>query len=347
MISVIIATYNRGEKIEDAIESVLNQTYTNWELIIVDDGSNDDTKSRVHKYLNTKIRYIKLNRNRGVSYARNIGIAAAKGKYIAFLDSDDVWYSMHLKECVEVLEFTGYKVCSALWEIDVFGEIIKIGETGKYNDMYNAMKGSLGIERNQRYWKFPDKLFTHIILNDFYCFHINTIVIEKTVVDAVGGFDESLRMSEDLDFMYRVLMKYKLVTVNNFHFLYRYGNDNIYAFCNRELRGFKKELLCDSKIRRRIVMNLRMKIYFHKKTRRLVLGYDSDSISKKMMLDKIDRLIYCRMMSCCVLCRKEKPWLYLYMFIASMKYWRKYRDVKREGIFFVNTKYWETNLTLD
>jgi glycosyltransferase involved in cell wall biosynthesis len=104
--SIILPTYNRAEFIEDAFNSILSQQYLNWELIIVDDGSSDNTSEIVsaftHRIANNII-YIKQE-NQGPAVARNTGIAKASGDYIAFYDSDDIWLPHHLKNCISVLE---------------------------------------------------------------------------------------------------------------------------------------------------------------------------------------------------------------------------------------------------
>ena len=91
-ISVIIPTYNRGHLILKSISSVLNQTYKNIEVLLIDDGSSDDTEHIINSLGDNRIRYIKLNQNNGASYARNIGIKYALGKYISFQDSDDLYH---------------------------------------------------------------------------------------------------------------------------------------------------------------------------------------------------------------------------------------------------------------
>ena len=91
-VSVIIPTYNYGRFIERAVNSVLSQSYQDYEIIIIDDGSTDDTKNRVVvKYHDERIIYIRHDMNRGPSAARNTGIKSSKGEFIAFLDSDDEW----------------------------------------------------------------------------------------------------------------------------------------------------------------------------------------------------------------------------------------------------------------
>ncbi len=91
-ISVIIPTYNRGKIIGNSIKSVLNQTFKNLEIIVVDDGSKDNTKEIVDEFKDERVRYIKLNNNTGAANARNIGIKNAIGQYISFQDSDDIFY---------------------------------------------------------------------------------------------------------------------------------------------------------------------------------------------------------------------------------------------------------------
>ena len=96
-ISVIIPTFNRGNLIANSIKSVLNQTYKNLEIIVVDDGSTDNTTEEVSKIMDERVRYIKLTKNSGGSNARNIGIQNASGKYISFQDSDDIYYPEKLE----------------------------------------------------------------------------------------------------------------------------------------------------------------------------------------------------------------------------------------------------------
>ena len=99
IVSVIIPTYNRAKYITSAIDSVLSQTYNNIEIIVVDDGSNDSTREVLYRYGN-KIRYV-YQENLGVSAARNRGIELSKGEWIAFLDSDDVWFPKKLSVQME------------------------------------------------------------------------------------------------------------------------------------------------------------------------------------------------------------------------------------------------------
>lgn len=103
-VSVIIPTYNRAHLIGRAIKSVLNQTYKDFEIIIVDDGSTDKTEEVVKDFKDERVRYIRREKNKGGSAARNTGIKAARGEYIAFQDSDDEWLPEKLEKQMKAFE---------------------------------------------------------------------------------------------------------------------------------------------------------------------------------------------------------------------------------------------------
>ena len=103
LVSIIIPTFNRAESLQRAIDSVFFQTYQNWELIIVDNSSTDSTKSVIKKYNRKKIKFISVNNDGIIAYSRNIGIKNSKGKFVAFLDSDDWWESEKLEKSIEAI----------------------------------------------------------------------------------------------------------------------------------------------------------------------------------------------------------------------------------------------------
>lgn len=103
LISVILPTYNRKNTIQRVIDSVLNQTYENLELIIVDDGSTDNTDQLIQTYVDSRIKYIYLGKNQEVCNARNVGISYANGNYIAFQDSDDEWFPLKLEKQLQLM----------------------------------------------------------------------------------------------------------------------------------------------------------------------------------------------------------------------------------------------------
>jgi glycosyltransferase involved in cell wall biosynthesis len=130
LISVILPTYNRLDFLPETVESILNQTFSDFELIIINDGSTDNTESWVKEQTDERIRYIGYSKNQGVSYARNQGLDAARGKYIAFIDSDDINEKTRFEKQVAVLEADiQIAVCSS--NIQYFGlrkEVLKYKE---------------------------------------------------------------------------------------------------------------------------------------------------------------------------------------------------------------------------
>lgn len=122
IVSVIMPSYNTAKYIAESIESVINQTYPHWELIIVDDCSTDDTDSVVAKYLSDgRIRYLKNEKNSGAAISRNYALREAKGKWIAFLDSDDVWLPEKLETQIAFMLENDYKFTCTDYRIRLNG----------------------------------------------------------------------------------------------------------------------------------------------------------------------------------------------------------------------------------
>jgi len=110
LVSVIIPAYNRAKTLQRAIESVLAQSYQNFEIIIVDDASTDLTAETIKDFLTPKTRYFKHKNNKGPGAARNTGIKKSKGKFIAFLDSDDQWLPEKLEKQIEIFKKAPKKI---------------------------------------------------------------------------------------------------------------------------------------------------------------------------------------------------------------------------------------------
>lgn len=142
LVSIIMPSYNTAPYISDTIKSVLNQTYKNWELIIVDDCSDDKTEAVLTEFKDERIHFFKNERNSGAAVSRNRALREAKGQYIAFLDSDDLWYPEKLEMQIAFMEKNGYYFSYTNYEeIDSDGNITgvrvtgpkKITKTGMYN----------------------------------------------------------------------------------------------------------------------------------------------------------------------------------------------------------------------
>ena len=108
LVSIIMPAYNCGRFIKESIDSVLAQTYTNWELLIVDDCSTDNTKAIVSTYDDKRIRYMRNPQNMGAALTRNKALREAKGRYIAFLDADDMWLPEKLERQIAFMQDNGF-----------------------------------------------------------------------------------------------------------------------------------------------------------------------------------------------------------------------------------------------
>lgn len=127
LVSIIMPAYNCGDFIGIALDSVINQSYKNWEVIVVDDCSTDNTADVVQEYIknDNRIKYHKLEKNSGAAVARNKAVDLASGKYMAFLDSDDVWFPEKLTKQIGFMEENDYGfTCTSYTKIDEQGEYL-------------------------------------------------------------------------------------------------------------------------------------------------------------------------------------------------------------------------------
>lgn len=182
LISVVIPTYNRQEKTLRAIKTVLDQGIDNLEILVVDDGSTDDT-SEFLKAQNLPIRIISKE-NGGVSSARNVGIKNSTGNYIAFLDSDDVWLSNKLKKQIEFFQNNP--------------DVVLV-----YTDQFLNIDGK-NLEQTRFQRNAPNKKMSLPGFVDYTPIHTSTVLIKKEVFDKVGVFSEDLSIHEDSELWNRV-----------------------------------------------------------------------------------------------------------------------------------------------
>ena len=112
-VSIILPTYNRASSyLKEAIDSVINQSYMNWELIVIDNNSTDNTIDLVKSYKSNKIFIYQINNNGVIAKSRNLGIEKSSGDYVAFLDSDDFWYKNKLQKCVDEIKSDNFLIIS-------------------------------------------------------------------------------------------------------------------------------------------------------------------------------------------------------------------------------------------
>ena len=187
LVSIIMPVYNREKTIRRAVDSVLKQTYANFELIIVDDGSADDSVKIVEQYSDSRIKLIRLESNQGANAARNIGIKNASGEYIAFQDSDDEWYHNKLE-----MQMAKFKTkCDA-----VFCPYILVDGTSR--KMY-------GFEYDNSY-SMNDQLKE--TLKKYNVIGTPTLILKKKTLEDVGLFDETLPRLQDYELVLRIIKKY-------------------------------------------------------------------------------------------------------------------------------------------
>ena len=189
-VSVVIPTYNYGKFIAEAIESLLSQTVLPGEIVVVDDGSADNTGAVV-KWFGDRVRYVRQE-NRGVSEARNRGVAETTGELVAFLDADDTWEPTKLEKQVERFAADGEigLVHCGMREFD--------SETGETLEMH-LDGGEDDVAENLLMWDGP------VVVGPG-----GTIMVSRKAFEEAGGFDPRLKCGEDWDLCYRIARRYKV-----------------------------------------------------------------------------------------------------------------------------------------
>jgi len=193
-VSVIITTYNYSHFLAEAIQSVLDQTFGDFELIVVDDGSTDNTREIVGSFKDHRIKYI-YQEHRGGNAARNVGTSASIGKYIAFLDADDIWLPEKLAMQVRLLDTSPDVaiVCSDFYRFD----------------------NQSGVITSQAWEKreINPKIALRLLLSERAFAVTSTVLIRADVFSEVGYWDESLRINQDWDMFVRIAQRYNFDVV--------------------------------------------------------------------------------------------------------------------------------------
>ena len=188
-VSVIVPTYNRADRLERALNSIVSQTYQDFELIVVDDGSTDKTSQLMKSF--PKAQYFYIKKNSGVSKARNVGLAFAKGELICFLDSDDLWKEKKIQ--IQPLWLENNKDSQICYTDEIW------------------VRNGVRVNPMNRHRKYSGDIFRHCL--GLCIVSPSSVMIRAKLFDEIGNFDESLPACEDYDLWLRIASKYA------FHFI--------------------------------------------------------------------------------------------------------------------------------
>ena len=237
--TIIIPSYNRASMLSKAIDSVISQQFINWELIIVDDASTDNTEEIVKSYNNSKIRYIRNDKNIERSASRNKGIENALGKYICFLDSDDYYLDNHLSSFFSIIleknEEEAIYYCNTLEE-------------------NNGVLQKVNLEINEKLNNNIERVLIAPIGSPRVC-------INKTILD-IYKYDESLNLGEDIELWVRILPHYPLIYNNDYTVVFLSHNERSVALNNK--KGFIEHIRLLKKIKREDRENLISRRFYKK-----------------------------------------------------------------------------------
>jgi len=218
-VSVIIHTYNNEKFIVETVESVLNQTYKDYEIIIVDDGSVDGTRDALIPYMQ-KIRY-HYKENGGIASAKNAGISLSETEFVAFLDHDDLWAPDKLQ-----------------LQMEHFNENPQIGLVyAKYTSFRDGKELRTKPEKGYSGWIFKELLSKSFI-------QTSTVVVKRECLDAVGPYDETFFLGDEYDMFLRIARKFQCGFVDKGLTRYRVhdtnASNNDFLFDNENLGVYKK-----------------------------------------------------------------------------------------------------------
>ena len=219
-VSVIIPTYNRADKLPRSIDSVLAQTLEDFELLVVDDGSTDETAAVVTGYDDPRVEYIPHEVNQGASAARNTGIDHAEGDYIALLDSDDEFMPRKLERQVELLDSRSDEWIAAYCGVDIAFE-----DDDQPNPLRRWLVQFVASGREMGGVEGGRELIGEVLSDRLHTSAGSTLLVDREVAEAIDGFDESFDWFQDPEFLIRVLEQGKLGFVDA-PLVKRYASDN-------------------------------------------------------------------------------------------------------------------------
>lgn len=277
MISVIMPLYNNEKYVIEAIQSVINQTYEDWELIIINDASTDNSKFIVQKFLeeekDNRILFIDLKENKGVSFVRNLGMKKTKGEYISFLDSDDFWDKNFLNDLYKKIKETKGKLVYSKFAYFYNRDNIKINKAV----MREGEIDKFIIKKNHRY-------------EMEYSFCICAILVKKSLIEKYKiKFPEDQNLFEDGLFLSKLICITDIVNVNKVLMYYRQHQTSIThkKYTKKEYLQellFLERLLDFIKIYNIYFYNIVYKYYIYRVYRVILIILKKDKIESSIKL---------------------------------------------------------------
>ena len=253
--SVIIPLYNKENFVLNTIKSVWNQTFTDYEIIIIEDCSTDKSLDIVSKIENDTIRIIRHEKNKGLSASRNTGIKNANANYLAFLDADDLWKEDYLQELFHLItEFPEAKLFATNYEEFYSDDKILVPENNSKNLQNNSL--------------IPD-FFEISLAQPLYC--PSSFCVEKSIFETVGYYDETITFGEDVDFNIRA------------------NNEFLLAYCKKPLVQYlilSENQITQSKLSGKIITNFdKFETKNHRKSLKKFLDFHRYIMAKHYKLE--------------------------------------------------------------
>jgi len=213
LVSIIIAAYNMGQYLPLAVQSVLRQTYKNLEIHVIDDGSTDNTREIMRQFAHDNRVHYHYQQHEGQPQAKNTGIRASNGSFIAFCDADDLWLETKLE-----------------LQLPCFSRLEKVAVVYTNSDTINE-SGEVVCPRKEAWHRYSGPVTERLFIRNFVTF--GTAIVRKKCLDAVGMFDESLPMSIDWDLWLRISTRYDFYYLDEVTYLWREWGGQL----SRDYRG--------------------------------------------------------------------------------------------------------------
>jgi len=262
---VICPMYNAEKHLDESVQSVIGQSFTNWEMILVDDGSEDHSFQKAKKWAkhDKRIQVIQHEGgiNNGVSASRNLGVKHARGIWVAFLDADDVWLSNKLEKQHAIIQQYSNEILVLVYGqakvIDEHGHFIEDKREAKAHNPLHKIYGSgkSGLQKNAFKWA----------IKEIFDAPTSTVVCKKELISTLNGFEEDMRFSEDALMWYRMIEKGNMYFMNEPLSYYRVHQSQWNAAATIKLKAtrrfiaYERLLLQTNKINQKYISSLLLK----------------------------------------------------------------------------------------